>query len=383
MDSQVSLYVHWPFCLSKCPYCDFNSHVAKSFDYDLWQKLYERELCHFASYIKGKKIRSIFFGGGTPSLMSAGLVGSVLNSCASLGRIDSDTEISLEANPTSFEAQKFKDFASCGVNRLSIGMQALRDSRLKHLGRKHSAKEALLAFESGAKIFSNISADFIYATQEQDLSSWALELKEILALKAQHLSLYQLSIEENTPFYSRMLAGKLRPLEQDLASELYEYTNSAAASAGYNRYEISNYAASSARECRHNLNYWNYSTYIGIGPGAHSRIIENSEVWAIETHLSPKVWSDSVLEKGHGISKRTLLTSHEVATELLLMGLRTTYGVDLARLQKVVEVKKMLDALKSLEKEGLAQRREDQLMLTSKGMALHTEVVYALLNGIY
>jgi oxygen-independent coproporphyrinogen-3 oxidase len=379
----ISVYIHWPFCLSKCPYCDFNSHVAKTFDYQTWKNAYAKEIDHFSSQIKGKIIRSIFFGGGTPSLMSPDLVSCVINKIATLGIVDANTEISLEANPNSVDSEKFHLFASCGINRISIGVQSLNDKTLKFLGREHNANEAIRAIEIAKNCFDNVSCDLIYACHGQDIKTWSFELKQVLAFATNHLSLYQLTIEEKTKFHTLVELGKLPILSSDCALELYEYTNTALAKSGYARYEISNYAKDSF-ECKHNNNYWNYESYVGIGPGAHSRFISSEKVIAIEMHKSPQIWMKQVNEKSHGIEAEYKLTTQEAITEILFMGLRIPGGVCLKKLQDIAQ-KNLHHCFEKqnflfLIQEGFLLNSNDKISLTDKGMLLHTEITSQLVD---
>jgi putative oxygen-independent coproporphyrinogen III oxidase len=378
----ISIYIHWPFCLSKCPYCDFNSHVANTFDYEVWKNAYAREIDHFSPQIKGKVIRSIFFGGGTPSLMSPDLVYCVINKIATLGVVDSNTEISLEANPNSVESKKFQLFANCGINRISIGVQSLNDKTLKFLGRKHSSNDAIGAIEIAKNCFHNVSCDLIYACHGQDIQTWSIELEQILDFKLNHLSLYQLTIEEETKFHTLVKLGKLPLISSDRSLELYEYTNFTLLKAGYKRYEISNYALNDAFRCKHNINYWNYEDYIGIGPGAHSRIMSNEEVIAIEMHKSPQIWMKQVNEKSNGIFVKNKLTKQEAITEALFMGLRVPWGVCLKKLESIAQ--KSLSSCFSeqnfqfLVENEFLWRSKDKIALTNKGMLLHTEITSQL-----
>ncbi len=380
----ISIYVHWPFCLSKCPYCDFNSHVSKTFDYEIWKNAYTRELDHFSSQIKGKIIRSIFFGGGTPSLMSPDLVHSVINKIADIGIVDLNTEISLEANPNSVESEKFHLFARCGINRISIGVQSLNDKTLKFLGREHSSIEAIRAIEIAKNCFHNVSCDLIYACHGQDVQTWSVELEKVLDFDLSHLSLYQLTIEEETKFHTLVKLGKLPLISSDRSLELYEYTNFRLSRSGYERYEISNYALKNSFRCKHNINYWNYDSYIGIGPGAHSRIMSKDQVIAIETHKSPQIWMQQVNEKLNGIFIENKLTKHEAVTEMLFMGLRVPWGVCLQKLENIAQ--KNLNFCFSKQKfqflveNEFLLRSNDKIALTNKGMLLHTEITSQLVE---
>jgi putative oxygen-independent coproporphyrinogen III oxidase len=380
----ISIYIHWPFCLSKCPYCDFNSHVANTFDYQLWKSAYVKEINHFSSHIKGQKIRSIFFGGGTPSLMSADLVTCVINEIGLLGVIDVSTEISLEANPNSVEAEKFAQFAKAGINRISIGVQSLSDDTLKFLGRKHSAGEAIRAISIAKQCFENVSCDIIYACHGQSLTSWSSELAKIIDFKLNHLSLYQLTIEEHTKFHTLVKLGRLPLVASDFAVELYEYTNACLSNSGYEQYEISNYSFGENYRCKHNLNYWHYESYIGIGPGAHSRVISESSALAIEMHKSPQIWLQHVSNNGHGIASQYRLATQESITEMLFMGLRVNCGVCINKLEQMSQ-KSLKENLKSpdfqfLVDEGFLFIANERIVLTNKGMLLHSEMTSQLIE---
>ncbi len=274
MNNDLSIYVHWPYCLSKCPYCDFNSHLSDAIDHNIWLTSYIRELEFFSSIISNKQIKSVFFGGGTPSLMKPSVIAGILQKIAGLAIINDHTEITLEANPTSFEIEKFKEFKLAGINRVSIGVQALNEKDLIALGRKHNTAQAKKAIEVASQLFPKSSFDLIYARSEQTLSDWQNELESAMELTSGHISLYQLTIEKGTPFYKLFHDGTLTLPDSDLAADMYEYTTSYLSSKGYNRYEISNYAMQ-GHESIHNLAYWHYKNYLGIGPGAHSRVHQN------------------------------------------------------------------------------------------------------------
>jgi putative oxygen-independent coproporphyrinogen III oxidase len=284
----VALYIHWPFCRSKCPYCDFNSHVAAAIDHAAWREAYRRELEHYAALLPERRITSIFFGGGTPSLMEEKTVAGILGDVARLWPIDAGVEITLEANPNSAEAQKFAAFRAAGVNRLSLGVQSLRDEELQFLGRGHSAAEARRAIELARQNFPRFSFDLIYARRGQSPETWEKELNEALQLADGHLSLYQLTIEPNTQFYTRAARGETLTAPDDNAATMYELTQNILKDAGLPAYEVSNHAREGA-ESRHNLAYWHYDDYIGIGPGAHGRYRQNGERFATDTHRAPEV----------------------------------------------------------------------------------------------
>lgn len=342
MRESLSIYIHYPFCKSKCPYCDFNSHVRDSVEHEKFLRAYSKELEFFAAKIsQRKKIKTIFFGGGTPSLMPIFLVEGILKKISELWTIDQNCEISLEANPTSFEASKFKDLRDVGINRLSIGIQALNDEDLKFLGREHSAKEAMQTIEIAAKIFENFSFDLIYARPNQSLKSWSEELKRAISFGTKHLSLYQLTIEKGTKFFADFSRKKFQMPEENLSAEFYELTNQITSEAGLELYEISNYARKNF-ECRHNLVYWQGGDYLGVGAGAHSRIYFENEQnrSAISMICEPLNWLKKVEEFGAGIQKLEKISAEELREELILMGMRLKGGMDkkffdLAKLEKL------------------------------------------------
>lgn len=381
--NDLSIYIHWPFCLSKCPYCDFNSHIANSIDDDNWLKSYEKEIEYFKDIIQNKYIKSIFFGGGTPSLMNPKIVEGIINKISELARIDKQTEITLEANPTSFETEKFKAFKAAGINRVSIGVQSLREDDLKKLGRTHDSLQAIKTIESANKIFSRVSFDLIYARSGQELKDWQQELKQAMELVTGHISLYQLTIEKGTPFYKLFHDGNLILPNSDMAAEMYEWTNDYLESQNYFRYEISNYAKE-GQECVHNLTYWNYNDYLGIGPGAHSRIIENpSSVSAIMMWHKPEKWLEAVNNKNNGIQTNSKLTKQEIIEEILMMGLRLKKGINISALEQKIDAKleNILDisSLNHYQELDLI-RLDENLYLTDKGLMLHSYIVPRLLQ---
>ncbi len=326
------IYVHWPFCMAKCPYCDFNSHVSSVVDHDAWRRALQKELRRYRSEIGPRTVQSVFFGGGTPSLMEPATVVEVLEQIAGLWSVAEAVEITLEANPTSSERAKFQAFQAAGVTRLSMGIQALNDRDLKALGRTHNRDEALAAFSSAREAFSRVSFDLIYARQHQTLADWQAELSEALSFAVDHLSLYQLTIEQGTAFGARHERGGLRGLPcEDLAADMYTATQELCDAAGMRAYEVSNHARPGAQS-RHNLIYWRYGEYLGVGPGAHGRIQVNGRKWATESFLMPQRWLSEV-QQGSGESARRQLPAAEQARELLLMGLRLEEGVSLDRLR--------------------------------------------------
>jgi putative oxygen-independent coproporphyrinogen III oxidase len=384
LEKSIAIYVHWPFCLSKCPYCDFNSHTFKSIDYALWQQSYLQEIQYFSSLLQGKYITSIFFGGGTPSLMTPLLVESIIDRIASLCIVDEKTEITLEANPTSVESTKFADFKLAGVNRVSLGIQSFNEQDLKFLGRQHSAKEAIAAIKIAASVFKNYSFDLIYARPGQSMQKWQQELELAISLASKHISLYQLTIEKGTEFYSMYHKGKFALPSQDLAFELYDMTNQTLQQNGYQRYEISNYAASGF-ESKHNLNYWRYGQYLGIGPGAHSRInsydntTSSYRMQALEMIYNPQNWLTSVKNNNHGLKSFESLSKLDVAKEILMMGLRLIDGIDQQNLAKFVgkNFAQLVDAklLKQLANLGLLCYGDEKISLSNSGLMLHSKII--------
>src|SRR6266853_883896 len=325
------VYVHWPFCLSKCPYCDFNSHVRHApIDEDRFARAFSREIETTAARAPGRVVSSIFLGGGTPSLMRPQTVGSILDAIAKHWRVAPGAEVSLEANPTSVEATRFKGYRAAGVNRGSLGVQALDDASLKALGRLHTAREALDAVAIARTAFDRYSFDLIYARPDQTPERWADELKLAISEAAEHLSLYQLTIEEGTPFFGLHAAGKLKTPDEAVARALYDVTQDVCAHSGLPSYEISNHARSGA-ECKHNLVYWRGEEYTGIGPGAHGRLDLDAVRHAIATEKRPEAWLMRVEATGHGVITDDRLNSEERADEFLLMGLRLAEGIDPAR----------------------------------------------------
>ncbi len=322
------VYVHWPFCAAKCPYCDFNSHVHRgAFDEETFVAAYKKELGYFAALKPGETVRSIFFGGGTPSLMSPAAVGEILDCIAALWPVAEGAEITLEANPTSVEADRFRGYRAAGVNRVSLGVQSLRPEPLAALGRLHSVDEAKAAVALAQSIFDRSSFDLIYARPHQTLAEWQGELEEAIAMAAGHLSLYQLTIEQGTRYYDLQQAGKLIMPDEDLSADFYELTQELCGAAGMPAYEISNHALP-GDESQHNLLYWRYGEYAGIGPGAHGRILVDNERFATATEKMPFDWQKRVTETGSGLVTNDVLTWEEEGDEYLVMGLRLREGID-------------------------------------------------------
>src|SRR6201746_481531 len=328
MQNAFGVYVHWPFCLSKCPYCDFNRHVRHApIDEERFARAFVREIETTAARTPGRDVSSIFLGGGTPSLMQPHTVGAVLDAIGKHWRVAPDVEVTLEANPTSVEATRFRGFRAAGVNRVSLGVQALDDASLKALGRLHTAREALDAVAIARTSFDRYSFDLIYARPDQTPRMWADELKLAISEAAEHLSLYQLTIEEGTPFFGLHAAGKLKTPDEATARALHDLTQEVCAQQGLPSYEISNHARVGA-ECKHNLVYWRGQEYAGVGPGAHGRLDIDGVRHAITTGNDPETWLMRVEASGHGVTTDDLLNSEERADEFLLMGLRLAEGVD-------------------------------------------------------
>jgi putative oxygen-independent coproporphyrinogen III oxidase len=328
-DPGFAVYVHWPFCLAKCPYCDFNSHVrAEPIDEPRFVNAFRAELAHRAAMTPGRTVNSVFFGGGTPSLMRPQTVQAILDAIAQNWTVDPNAEITLEANPTSVEAGRFRGYRAAGVNRLSIGVQSLHDEALKTLGRRHTASEAIEAVKTGQAIFPHTSFDLIYARPGQSVQAWRDELEAAIALAGEHLSLYQLTIEPDTIYERLFRAGKLAMPDEETGRALFDVTQEVSAAHGLPSYEVSNHARPGA-ESRHNLVYWRYGEYVGVGPGAHGRVGAWGVRRAQATERHPEMWLTQVETEGHGLIENAALTGEEQSDEFLLMGLRLSEGVDL------------------------------------------------------
>jgi putative oxygen-independent coproporphyrinogen III oxidase len=370
------IYVHWPFCLSKCPYCDFNSHVRHAaIDEARFVHAFTAEIAATAARVPGRAVSTVFFGGGTPSLMQPATVGAVLDAIARHWSIAPDIEVSLEANPTSVEATRFKGYRTAGVNRVSLGVQALDDSALKELGRLHSAREALDAVAVARANFERYSFDLIYARPGQTPAAWAAELKRAIAEAGEHLSLYQLTIEQDTPFFALHAAGKLAVPGDDDARALYDTTQAICAGAGLPAYEISNHARPGT-ECRHNLVYWRAHEWAGIGPGAHGRLDIAGERRAIATERRPEAWLMRVESDGHGVVTDEALTQEQAADEFLLMGLRLAEGIDPERYARLAGRPLDPKRIAILHEEGAVETTSDgMLRVTLAGFPVLDAVV--------
>ena len=369
------IYVHWPFCAAKCPYCDFNSHVRSEIDDTAWAGAIARELEHMAALQGGARtlVQSVFFGGGTPSLMRGAAAGAVLNTIAKLWPVANDVEITLEANPASAEAARFADYRAAGINRVSLGVQALNDADLKFLGRLHNVAEAKAALAMAMQNFERVSLDLIYARPGQTLDAWEKELSEALAFGTEHLSLYQLTIEPQTPFAAR---GIVIP-DDDHAVALYERTQAMTNAAGRPAYEISNHASPGA-ECRHNLIYWRYDDYAGAGPGAHGRLQIGGKRLATLCERLPERWQDQVRQEGHGIVEVTEISAAEAAREHLLMGLRLREGIDLDAYRARWGTAPHAEKIAALAADGFLVQTGSQLAATPKGVLVLNRLIAEL-----
>ena len=358
-EGSLALYVHWPFCVSKCPYCDFNSHVRASVDQERWREALLADLAWEAAAMPGRRLGSIFFGGGTPSLMPPETVAALIETAEAHWGFAPDVEITLEANPSSVEAARFAELAAAGVNRVSLGLQSLEDEALRFLGRAHGVAEGLAALETAQREFKRVSFDLIYALPGQSAEAWRAELERALGFGTGHLSLYQLTIEPGTRFAAMAAKGELAQPDPDLGALLYELTRKMTEAAGLPAYEISNHARP-GEESRHNLAYWRYQTYCGIGPGAHGRRGGS----ATQRHRKPENWLSAVDRSGNGISEETSLDPRDQGMEALLMGMRLREGIDLERLGGFVD----RSASERLGRQGLVERQDDRLRATPAGM---------------
>ncbi|WP_156958784.1 radical SAM family heme chaperone HemW [Labrenzia sp. DG1229] len=375
-DAGFGIYIHWPFCAAKCPYCDFNSHVRhQPVDQERFAAAFERELSYFADLTRNKSVQSIFLGGGTPSLMDPATVDRLLKAVSDRWSLDDGVEITLEANPTSVEANRFKGYRAAGVNRVSLGVQSLHDTDLKLLGRLHDAATARSAIEIARETFPRLSFDLIYARPGQTPSDWALELEQAISLAADHLSLYQLTIEEGTPFFALHKAGKLKTPDPELGAEFFELTREVTELAGLPAYEVSNHARPGA-ECRHNLVYWRYGDYVGVGPGAHGRLTVGANRLATATERHPETWLENVENLGQGLIENAGLNEEEQGDEFLLMGLRLTEGIDLLRYQSFSHRSVDPRRIKALLEHGMIEEiGENRVRATREGFFVLDAVV--------
>lgn len=372
------LYIHWPFCEAKCPYCDFNSHVSRHIDQKAWRDAYLTELARAESEVPGRVLNAVFFGGGTPSLMDPDVVADIITRIKELWPTANDLEITLEANPSSVEASRFAAYRQAGISRVSMGIQALNDADLRRLGRIHTAAEALTAFDVARNAFDRVSFDLIYGRQDQTLPAWESELKQALNLAIDHLSLYQLTIESGTAFGDRYARGKLRGLpDDDLGADMYELTQNVCGNMGMPAYEVSNHARDGAQS-RHNLIYWRYGDYIGIGPGAHGRITIKGQKFATVCYSNPQRWLDGVVPQ-RSEKPRESLPRRDQANEYLLMGLRLKEGISLNRYAQILGQALPDDRVAHLKDIGMVTQTKDRLTVTNQGVMVLNAVLEDLL----
>jgi putative oxygen-independent coproporphyrinogen III oxidase len=373
-----ALYIHWPFCEAKCPYCDFNSHVSRQIDQRAWRDAYMAEIARAAAETPGRVLTSVFFGGGTPSLMDPDTVADVIAEIRRRWPTANDLEITLEANPGSVEAGRFSAFRQGGINRVSMGIQALNDTDLRRLGRIHTVDEALAAFDIARSNFERVSFDLIYGRQDQGLADWETELRRALALVIDHVSLYQLTIEQGTAFGDRYNRGRLRGLpDEDLGADLYTLTQQVCGEMGMPAYEVSNHARDGAQS-RHNLVYWRYGDYIGIGPGAHGRLTLGGKKMATVSHSNPARWL-AAAATGKTEKPREVLHRHGQATEFLLMGLRLKDGIDMKRYEAIAGECLAPETIEHLTSIGMIETRNERLIVSNQGFMVLNAVIEALL----
>jgi oxygen-independent coproporphyrinogen-3 oxidase len=377
------VYIHWPYCSSKCPYCDFNSYVSDMVDHASWRDAYMSELEYYSSVTDaGKVVTSVFFGGGTPSLMEPQTVETVLSTISKFWDVSDDLEVTLEANPTSVEAGKFRSFRNAGINRVSLGVQSLNNDDLAFLGRKHSADEAIKAIEIAAAIFDKYSFDLIYALPDQSPQFWEEELKEAIKLSAGHMSLYQLTIERGTPFYMQHKRGEFSVANDHIAADMFNITQQIMEEAGMAAYEVSNHA-SKGQESLHNLSYWRYHDYIGVGPGAHGRITRGNKRKATRGHKVPDIWLKRVVEKGCGSHEFEDINEEQRFIEALMMGLRLTEGIPVSRIEKQsgISLYDFLDRykLQSLKDQGLISSANDNVIQATREGILRLNAILGYL----
>lgn len=376
---EIGIYLHWPFCQSKCPYCDFNSHVAAKTDQRRWARAFVANLESYKQEFPDRVVKSVFFGGGTPSLMAPELVETLIMCIGENWNMSRDVEITLEANPNSVEARKFQDFRGAGVNRISLGIQSLNDGDLRRLGRLHTADEALKALEIAQKTFLRVSFDLIYARQNQSLADWQTELKLALSFGTEHLSLYQLTIEPVTAFGKLHNAGQLKGLpDDDLAADMYALTQQLCEQAGLPAYEVSNHAMPWAQS-RHNLIYWRGGDYLGIGPGAHGRLTRKGNRFATETELSPESWLTAA-DSGRFESARTPLSARDQAIEYLLMSFRSTEGTDLEYLDKLDNTMMNMSNVYDLRNQGVLDLTNSRVIASKSGRMILNHLLREMIN---
>lgn len=373
------VYVHWPFCAAKCPYCDFNSHVRAEVDQTAWANALVSEIVHTAAKTPNRTVDTVFFGGGTPSLMLPETVDTIIQAISKNWTLSPNAEITLEANPTSVEATRFKGFSDAGVNRISMGIQALNDADLKALGRMHTASEAMQAFDIAKKSFDNVSFDLIYARQNQTLDGWRSELAKAIDMAVDHLSLYQLTIEQGTRFGDLFARNRLRGLPSDtLSADMYEVTQEVCGQMGLNAYEISNHARSGA-ECQHNKIYWNYGDYAGIGPGAHGRLSIDEQRLATIAPLHPETWLETIQTNGTATITDEVISARDQAAEYVMMSLRLAKGTDLMRAERISANRVSKEAVSRLTGDGFLNRVGDTLKTTDRGKMVLNAILGELL----
>jgi oxygen-independent coproporphyrinogen-3 oxidase len=387
LNHPLSIYIHWPFCLSKCPYCDFNSHLSKKVNTEEWIKSYLIELEYFKKYFFNRKINSIYFGGGTPSLMDPEIIYEILNFIKSNAIFDDNIEITLEANPTSSEYKKFQSFKNAGINRVSIGIQSLIAEDLKFLGRNHSATEGMETIAMAKEIFPRYSFDLIYARPNQTLDSWEKELRQAMDLAHDHISLYQLTIEKGTKFYQMYKQNQFILPKDDLSNDLYFLTDKILAEYGFSKYEISNYSKND-QYSKHNMCYWFYDDYLGIGPGAHGRLRQDHDkFYAFNQIYQPQNWLDSIEQKQHGIQKYELLEKHDVISEIILTGLRLQNGIQqkksIEKIGNKVESFIKPQTLSFLINENLVKYDNDYFSTTERGFRILDYVISTIINNLF
>lgn len=368
----LALYIHWPFCVSKCPYCDFNSHVRDSVDQDAWRAALLSDMAHEAALTSDATLTSVFFGGGTPSLMPPETVAALIDAAEAHWGFAPDIEITLEANPSSVEAARFADLARAGVNRVSLGLQSLDDEALRFLGRAHDVREGLAALDTAQSVFARTSFDLIYALPGQGIKAWSTQLQRALGFDTDHLSLYQLTIEPGTRFATLAARGELGEVEPDHGAALYERTQELTEASGLPAYEISNHARPGA-ESRHNLAYWRYRSYAGIGPGAHGRRGDMATI----RHRKPENWLSAVDRNGYGLQAEDQLSAHERSVESVMMGLRLSEGIAPTALPSDI-----LDhgAIGRLSAHGLLERRDDRIIATARGRLVLNSLIAEILS---
>lgn len=373
------IYIHWPFCESLCPYCDFNTYCSKRIDQKQWCEAYLKQLDHATNELENRSCTSVYFGGGTPSLMCPGTIGRILEKISATFGLSNDSEITLEANPTTVEQASFRQFRDNGINRFSLGIQALNNRDLKALGRRHSVEEAIRALETADRVSNNVSLDFMFGRQFQTPDDWIHELHEIMELNPNHLSIYQLTIEPNTPFGKRHATNRLQGLpDEDTLAEMYLATMDICENHGYRQYEISNFSKPGFQG-KHNLVYWRYFNFLGIGPGAHGRIKVKDHYYRTNTILHPNRWLEKVFECGTGEKQRDIIDKKERASEYLLTALRLTNGMNIVRYEKMSERQLDQESLRKLVQDRWVEKLDGQLIVTKKGRLVLNQIISQLL----